>query len=80
VAYNGSDSRDQARTTLSIWPERTDARVGLQAEPIGQLAWWTDVGLRSKQGRGRGGLYSGPYDPFELGDEMVSLMAKVLSP
>jgi hypothetical protein len=38
------------------------------------------VGLRSKQGRGRRGLYSGPYDPFELGDEMVSLMAKVLSP
>lgn len=32
-----------------------------------------DVGLRSKQGRGRGGLYSGPYDPPELGDKMVSL-------
>ena len=69
-----------ATGTLSIWLERTDARVGLQAESIGQLAWWTDVGLRSKQGRGRRGLYLGPYNPFELGDEMVSLMAKVLSP
>jgi hypothetical protein len=39
-----------------------------------------DVGLRSKQGRGREGLYSGPYDPSELGDKMVSLRAKVLSP
>ena len=39
-----------------------------------------DVGLRSKQGRGRGGLYSGLYDPSELGDEIVSLRAKVLSP
>ena len=69
-----------ATATLSIWPERTDARVGLQAESIGQLAWWTDVGLRSKQGRGRGGLYSGPYDPSKLGDKMVSLRAIVLSP
>ena len=39
-----------------------------------------DVGLRSKQGRGRGGLYSGPYNPSKLGDEIVSLRAKVLSP
>ena len=39
-----------------------------------------DIGLRSKQGRGRKGLYSGPYDPSELGDKMVSLRAKVLSP
>jgi hypothetical protein len=46
------------RTTLSIWPERTDARVGLQVEPRA-LAEWADVGLRSKQGRGREGLYSG---------------------
>ena len=36
--------------TPSMWLERTDARVGLQAELIGQLAWWVDVGLRSKQG------------------------------
>ena len=43
-----------ATVILSIWPERTDAHVGLQVEPIGQLAWWADVGLRSKQGRGRG--------------------------
>ena len=39
-----------------------------------------DVGLRSKQGRGYRGLYSGLYDPSELGDEIVSLRAKVLSP
>jgi hypothetical protein len=34
--------------TPSIWLERTDERVGLQGELIGQLAWWVDVGLRSK--------------------------------
>ena len=39
-----------------------------------------DVGLRSKQGRGHRGLYSSLYDPSELGDEIVSLRAKVLSP
>ena len=39
-----------------------------------------DIGLRSKQGREYGGLYSGLYDPSELGDEIVSLRAKVLSP
>jgi hypothetical protein len=30
--------------TPSIWLERMDARVGLQEELIGQLAWWIDVG------------------------------------
>jgi hypothetical protein len=55
-----------ATETLSIWPERTDARVGLQAKLIGQLAWWADVGLRSKQGRGRGGEYWA-YDPSKPG-------------
>ena len=39
-----------------------------------------DIGLRSKQGRGRGGLYSGLYNPPKLGDKIVSLKAKVLSP
>jgi hypothetical protein len=37
--------------TPSIWLERTDARVGLQVEHIGQLAWCVDVSLRSKQER-----------------------------
>jgi hypothetical protein len=32
--------------------------VSLQVEPRA-LAKWADVGLRSKQGRGRKGLYSG---------------------
>jgi hypothetical protein len=41
----------EATETPSIWLERTDARVGLQGELIGQLAWWVDVGLRSKQGQ-----------------------------
>jgi hypothetical protein len=35
--------------TPSIWLERTDARVSLQVEHIGRLAWCVDVGLRSKQ-------------------------------
>ena len=35
--------------TPSIWLERMDAHISLQVEPIGQLAWWVDVGLRSKQ-------------------------------
>ena len=39
-----------------------------------------DIGLRSKQGRGRRGLYSGLYNPPKLGDKIVSLKAKVLSP
>ena len=39
-----------------------------------------DIGLRSKQGRGYRGLYSGLYDPPKLGDKIVSLRAKVLSP
>jgi hypothetical protein len=69
-----------ATVTLSIWPERTDAHVGLQVEPIGQWAWWADVGLGSKLVRGRGRLYSGPYNLPELGDKMVSLRATVLSP
>ena len=41
----------EATETPSIWLERTDARVGLQGGLIGQLAWWVDVGLRSKQGQ-----------------------------
>jgi hypothetical protein len=50
AAYNGGDCARTERLAMtpSIWLERTDARVGLQAEPIGQLAWWVDVGLRSK--------------------------------
>ena len=39
-----------------------------------------DIGLRSKQGRGYRGLYSGLYNPPKLGDKIVSLRAKVLSP
>ena len=39
-----------------------------------------DIGLRSNQGRGYMGLYSGLYDPPKLGDKIVSLRAKVLSP
>ena len=39
-----------------------------------------DIGLRSKQGRGYRGLYSGLYDPPKLGDKIVSPRAKVLSP
>jgi len=58
VAYNGSDCQVLTRMILFIWPERTDVHVGLQVEPRA-LAEWADVGLRSKQGRGREGLYSG---------------------
>jgi hypothetical protein len=43
-----------ATETLSISPERTDARVGLSGEYIGQLAWCADIGLRIKQCIGRG--------------------------
>ena len=39
-----------------------------------------DIGLRSKQGRGYRGLYSSLYNPPKLGDKIVSLRAKVLSP
>jgi hypothetical protein len=68
-----------ATATLSIWPERTDAYVGLQGESraVGLMA---DVGLRSKLVRGRDGLYSGPYDLSELAEENVSLWAKVRTP
>ena len=38
-----------------------------------------DIGLKSKQGKGYRGLYSGLYDPPKLGDKIVSLRAKVLS-
>ncbi|KAH8661201.1 hypothetical protein BGZ61DRAFT_523336 [Ilyonectria robusta] len=58
AAYNGSDGRLGGRTavtTLSIWPERTDARVGLprgQDPEDGHRGWGfglaVEVGLRSK--------------------------------
>ncbi|KAI3573413.1 hypothetical protein IWW34DRAFT_886472 [Fusarium oxysporum f. sp. albedinis] len=58
AAYNGSDGRLGGRaavTTLSIWPERTDARVGLprgQEPKDGHRGWdfglAVEVGLRSK--------------------------------
>jgi hypothetical protein len=50
AAYNGGDctGTERLEMTSSIRLERTDASVGLQGEPIGQLAWWVDVGLRSK--------------------------------
>ena len=38
-----------------------------------------DIGLRSKQGRGYKGLYSGLYNPPKLGNKIVSLKVKVLS-
>jgi hypothetical protein len=40
VAYNGGDCTRTERLVMtpSIWLERTDARISLQAEPIGQLA------------------------------------------
>jgi hypothetical protein len=58
AAFNGSDGRLGGRaavTTLSIWPERTDARVGLprgQESKDGHRGWdfgfAVEVGLRSK--------------------------------
>jgi hypothetical protein len=50
AAYNGGDCTGTERLVMtpSIWLERTDARVSLQEELIGQLAWRVDVGLRSK--------------------------------
>ena len=53
---------------VSVYRERRAA--GLMA----------DIGLRSKQGRGYKGLYSSLYNPPKLGDKIVSLRAKVLSP
>jgi hypothetical protein len=47
----------EATETPSIWLERTDARVGLEGELIGQLEWCVGVGLRSKQGSGRRGRF-----------------------
>jgi hypothetical protein len=40
AAYNRGDCTRTERLVMtpSIWLERTDARVGLQGEPIGQLA------------------------------------------
>ena len=74
MVYNGSDSD-------TVYMAREDGyacrSIGRVYRAVGMVA---DVGLRSKQGRGRGGLYSGPYDLPELGDKMVSLMATVLSP
>ena len=51
-----------ATVKLSVWPERTDARVGLQGEQGSRPDVYVD--LRSKLVRDREVFYSSLYDPL----------------